>query len=174
MADYWDAHAPKELQGLAPPFVSQLPIKGAVQVWSGLLCKAAPGWSVLIRPLVNIPTSNRFRCYEGVVEADRFAPFPLFMNIQLLATNVDIRIPKVEPFFQVQPLLRETYLGSACEHSLRDGLEEPESGQSTLSQEEWAGYRQTVRLARTEGEDIVLEGGEYTAQSRKRQRHEDG
>lgn len=171
MGEYWDRCAPESLQGMAPPFVSMLPVRGYVQIWSGLLCKAAPGWSVSVRSLVNIPSTNHYRCFEGVVEADQFAPFPLFMNIQLLATNVDIAIPKVQPFFQIQPLLRQTYQGHANEYEVRSGLKDEESGVSLLSAEEWAGYRKTVRISQTEGEEILIEGGSYTVGSRKRQRH---
>jgi hypothetical protein len=172
MGEYWDRCAPEALQGMAPPFVSTLPVRGYVQIWSGLLCKAAPDWSVLVRPLVNIPSTNHYRCFEGVVEADRFAPFPLFMNIQLLATNVDIVIPKVQPFFQVQPLLRQTYQGLAHEFEVRPGLWSEEGGVSLLSADEWAGYRSTVRLNQTEGDDIQIEGGTYAVDSRKRQRED--
>ena len=171
MGEYWDRCAPESLQGMAPPFVSVLPVRGYVQIWSGLLCKAAPGWSVSVRSLVNIPSTNHYRCFEGVVEADQFAPFPLFMNIQLLATNVDIVIPKVQPFFQIQPLLRQTYQGFAHEYEVRSGLKDEESGNSLLTDEEWIGYRKTVRISQTEGEEILIEGGSYTVDSRKRQRH---
>lgn len=173
MDEYWDSCAPETLKGMAPPFVSVLPVRGYVQIWSGLLCKAAPGWSVSVRSLVNIPTTNHYRCFEGVVEADQFAPFPLFMNIQLLATNVDILIPKVQPFFQLQPLLRQTYQSQAHEYEVRPGLKDEESGVSLLSTQDWAGYRKTVRINQTEGEEILIEGGSYSVDSRKRQRRDE-
>lgn len=171
IGEYWNRCAPDALRDMAPPFVSTLPVRGYVQIWSGLLCKAAPGWSISIRPLVNIPTTNHYRCFEGFVEADEFSPFPLFMNIQLLATNVDIVIPKVQPFFQVQPLLRQTYQGQAHEYEVRSGLVDPELGAPLLSADEWAGYRKTVRLNQTEGDEILIEGGAYAVDARKRQKH---
>ncbi len=79
-----------------------------MQVWSGLFVKAAPGWSLLIRPPVNLPRSQSFECYEGILEADRWFG-PLFINLRLTATDRPIEINHKKPLLQVQPLLRETY-----------------------------------------------------------------
>ena len=43
--DYWNQHAPPELADLAPPFLTRLQLPGLVQIWTGLLCSTAPGWS---------------------------------------------------------------------------------------------------------------------------------
>ena len=92
-----------------PAFLSRLQLPGLVQIWTGLLCSTAPGWSVLVRPPSNMRGSFLYSAYEGIIETDSFRPCPLFMNIQLLATDVDIQLPKLVPLLQVQPLLRETY-----------------------------------------------------------------
>lgn len=158
---YWDARAPEELQGLAPPFISQLPVPGFVQIWSGLLCATRADWSVLVRPLANVRSSNLYACFEGVVESDRFRPFPLFINIQLIATDVVIHIPKTAPLFQVQPLMRGTYGEEAHRYDEREGLE--------MSPADWAGYRKTIRVGQP---DEPPQAGEYTAATRKRTKHE--
>lgn len=167
--DYWDQHAPEELRGLAPRFLSRLQIPGLVQIWSGLLCGTRPDWSLLVRPVANMRSSYMYSCYEGLVEADRFKPFPLFMNIQLVATDVVIEIPKMIPLFQVQPLMRSTYGESAHGYSEREGLGMMENGTPAMTIDDWAGYRKTIRV---EIPDEVPEAGQYTAATRKRTKHE--
>jgi hypothetical protein len=166
---YWDEHAPDELKGLAPPYISVLPMRGFIQIWSGLLCATKPDWSVLIRPLANIAASHKFNCFEGLLESDRFQPFPLFINIQLLATDTPINILKVFPLFQVQPLHRSTYGEAAHAFAEREGLGTMENGESAMTPEHWAGYRRTIRL---EVPDQPPEQGQYTTTTRKRSRHE--
>jgi hypothetical protein len=169
-SDYWDAHAPEGMQGTAPPFLSHLPVRGFVQIWSGMLCSAREGWSVLIRPLANIRASRHFACFEGLVEADRFKPFPLFVNIQLLATDVVIEIPRIMPLFQVQPLARVTYSETAHRSQERVGLETRSDGPSALSADEWAGYRRTIRV---DVPTAAPSPGLYTVATRQRGRHEE-
>lgn len=168
--EYWNKHAPEELHGLAPRFLSRLQLPGLVQIWSGLLCGAREDWSILVRPVVNMRGSYLYSCYEGLVEADRFKPFPLFMNIQLVATDVVIEIPKMVPFFQVQPLLRETYGNGAHKYSDIEGLEPAEDGRPRMSELDWAGYRNTIRV---ESSDAPPESGRYTAATRKRTKHDE-
>lgn len=168
--DYWDENAPENMKGLAPAHLSVLPMRGFVQIWSGLLCATAPDWSVLIRPLANIRGSNQYSCFEGLLESDRFQPFPLFINIQLLATDIPIQIPKVMPLFQVQPLHRTTYGDKAHRFAERDGLGLMENGEPAMSAEHWSGYRNTIRV---EVPDEAPEQGRYTAATRKRTKHED-
>ena len=161
-AEHWDAHAPADLQGLVPPFLTHLPMKGFVQIWSGLLCSTREGWSTLIRPLVNLRSSHSYACFEGLVESDRFQPFPLFVNIQLLATDALIEIPRNAPLFQVQPLLRATYSDAAhrlAEHAL----------DSPGAPMDWAGYRRTIRVDQP---DAAPEKGQYTVATRRRTRQE--
>lgn len=169
-AEYWDEHAPDDIKGLAPPYLSLLPMRGFVQIWSGLLCATRPDWSVLIRPLANVRGSHLFSSFEGLLESDRFQPFPLFINIQLLATDVPIQIPKVVPLFQVQPLVRTTYGEQAHRFAERDGLGLMEDGQPAMTPADWAGYRKTIRV---DVPNEAPESGQYTAATRKRTKHEE-
>lgn len=166
-ADYWDAHAPADLQGFAPPFLSHLPMKGMVQIWSGLLCGTLDGWSVLVRPLANVRGSHLYASFEGLVESDRFKPFPLFINIQLLATDVVIELPKTAPLFQVQPLARVTYGETAHRHADVEGLGDQPDGLPALSAQDWSGFRRTVRVNEPQQ---APEAGTYTVAARKRGR----
>ncbi|MBT9505743.1 hypothetical protein [Rhodoferax sp.] len=169
-AEYWDANAPEEMQGLAPPFLSCLPVRGIVQIWSGLLCGTRPGWSVLVRPVANVRGSHLYSCSEGLVESDSFHPFPLFTNIQLIATDVPIEIPKGVPLFQIQPLMRGTYGDAAHRYEDREGMGLLANGEPAMSEADWAGYRKTIRV---EVDDAPAESGQYTAATRKRTKHED-
>ncbi|MES2937581.1 MAG: DUF6065 family protein [Pseudomonadota bacterium] len=164
-SEYWNQHAPPDLVDLAPPFLTRLQMPGLVQVWTGLLCSTQPGWSVLVRPPSNMRGSYLYSPYEGIIETDQFRPCPLFMNIQLVATDVEIQLPKLVPLLQVQPLLRETYGDGAHAAQETDGLETQEDGTPALSPEEWQAYRRTIRVE-TEGEPP--EAGHYAADTRKR------
>lgn len=167
--EYWDERVPDDIKGLTPPYLSVLPMRGFIQIWSGLLCSTRPDWSLLVRPLANIRASYQFSCFEGLLESDRFQPFPLFMNIQLLATDVPINISKVEPLFQVQPLMRGTYGERAHGFSERDGLGLMENGEPAMTAEHWAGYRKTIRV---QVPDEAPESGQYATATRKRTKHE--
>jgi hypothetical protein len=163
--DYWNEHAPPELAGLAPPFVTRLQLPGMVQIWTGLLCSTAPGWSVLVRPPSNMRGSFLYSPYEGIIETDSFRPCPLFMNIQLIATDVDIVLPKLVPLLQVQPLLRQTYDESAHASVEIDGLGLQGDGSPAMSAEDWAAYRRVIRV---EEPGQPSEPGHYAADTRKR------
>lgn len=168
-SDYWDTHAPSHMQGMAPPFMTPFAVSGFLQIWSGLLCSTQPGWSLLVRPVVNIRSSHNFNCFEGLVESDQYKPFPLFINMQLLATDVVIKISKTTPLFQIQPLKRETYGDKAHRHEIREGLELAHDGKPSMSDANWAGFRKTIRVD-APGESI--EKAEYTNATRKRTKHE--
>ncbi len=111
-----------------------------------------------------------FSCFEGLIEADEFQPFPLFVNIQLLTTDALIRIPKETPLFQVQPLMRATYGNEAHTHAEREGLALAADGLPAMRAHDWAGYRKTIRLEDTS--TAHFEKGQYTGATRKRTKHE--
>jgi hypothetical protein len=56
-----------------------------VQIWSGLIARTAPGWSLLIRPPANLPRLPGLDAYEGLVETDRWFG-PLFTNHRTAAS----------------------------------------------------------------------------------------
>lgn len=160
-AEHFDREAPEDIKGFAPPFLSRSFFPGVVQIWSGLFVKTAPDWSLLVRPPVNLPRSQTYECYEGILETDRWFG-PLFINIRLTATDRPIEINHKKPLLQVQPLMRETY----AEKNLRsshfvDSL-------SSLSPGDWDGYRQTV-VKPNRGHYRAV--GAYAASVRKRGRH---
>lgn len=163
---YWRSVAPTEFFDLSPPFLTALFAPGVIQIWSGLLIKTRPGWSSLVRPLVNIPGSSLFTCYEAIVETDNYGPWPLFVNIRLTAIDVEISIPNYNPLFQLQVIHRGSYIdadaGSHSWHSLRDS---GEIDLDDLSEADWSGYGATVRPANQPSDRII---GGYGAMVRKR------
>ena len=60
-----------------------------VQIWSGLVARTAPGWSLLVRGPANLPRNLAYEVYEGIVETDRWFG-PLFTNIRFTRTNVPV------------------------------------------------------------------------------------
>ena len=107
-APFFDEHAPPDVQGFSPPFVSALQEPGLIQLWSGVVVRTAPGWSLNVRAPVNLPKTNAYEVFEGIIESDRWFG-PLFAAIRLAKTDTPIRFRADYPLFQVQPLPREVY-----------------------------------------------------------------
>ena len=132
----FDRHAPPNVQNYSPTFLGALPEPGIVQVWSGLIAKTKPGWSLLARGPANLPRSVGYDVFEGVVEADQWFG-PLFINIRLTQTGAPIEFDANRPLFQVQPILRDAYsdatLNDVAVHSLE-----------TMDAADWAAYHRTV------------------------------
>jgi Family of unknown function (DUF6065) len=143
--DDWDDHAPVDLKGYWPPFMTSLFQPGIVQIWSGLLVSTAADWSLLIGPPSNLRLTKSFECFEGMVETDTFRPCPLFINIQLLTTDREILIARSKPLFQVRPVHRSCYANSAMQFTERVGLLPRDGESGGMTAEDWAGYSRTVR-----------------------------
>jgi len=77
-----------------------------MQLWSGLIARTAPGWSLLVRPCANLPRAGAYDLFEGIIESDRWFG-PLITNMRLTKTNVPIEFTQDMPIFQVQPLPRQ-------------------------------------------------------------------
>jgi len=107
-ASKFDAACPAQLKGYAPPFISSAPEPGVLKIWSGLIAKTAPDWSILVRKPANLPGSQFYEHYEGIIETDRWFG-PLFINLRLTKTDMPIAFKREMPLFQVQPLHRSTY-----------------------------------------------------------------
>jgi hypothetical protein len=158
--DRFDAAAPEALRGFSPPLVGALPEPGLVNLWSGLLARARPGWSLLVRPPVNLPRPDGFEVYEGLVEADRWFG-PLFVNLRLTRTHTPVRFDPDLPIFQVQPVPRAAYA--------EDGLNDfpVTTGPEALQPADWADYDRSVVAPRRGGTCPL---GRHAAEVRKRRR----
>ncbi len=104
----FNQQAPEVFRGYSPPFITALPEPGNVQIWTGLLAKTRPGWSLSIRPPVNLPAVPGIEHWEGIVETDVWFG-PLFTNFRLTKTDMPVYIRAAEPFIQVQPVPQLAY-----------------------------------------------------------------
>jgi hypothetical protein len=104
----FDKSAPEAFHGYSPPFLTALPEPGNVQMWTGLLAKTKPGWSLGIRPPVNLPLMPGIAQWEGIVEMDLWFG-PLFTNFRLTKTDTPLHIRAREPMIQVQPVPQVAY-----------------------------------------------------------------
>jgi hypothetical protein len=159
--DWWNRYCPENMVDLAPAFVTSIGNPGYVQIWSGLLVQTRQDWSTLVRPVANTTQSGQFACFEGIVETDQYGPAPLFVNLRLLATHTPITFHLQEPLFQVQPIHRSCY---AAETMRSYTVDEPK----TMTAEQWAGYRGSVRLIDSSADDHQL--GQYATRARRRAR----
>ena len=166
--EHWNAIAPEDLQGHAPPFLSHIMVPGIIQVWTGFFVKTAPDWSLHIRAPANIPQSPRYTCFEGIIETDRFKPCPVFINIKLNATDGEIVIPADKPLFQIQPVHRSAYANDLLNGFQVETVEPGEQGNG-MSDEDWDGYRKTVRIT---GVTDKRHTGTYGADTRRRSKQE--
>ena len=107
-AGIFDTQAPAVLKGYSPPFVSAMPEPGGVQIWTGLLARTSPGWSLSVRQPVNIPSIPGLVTWEGIVETDIWLG-PLFSNFQITKTDTTIHVRADVPFLHVQPIPQFAY-----------------------------------------------------------------
>jgi hypothetical protein len=159
----FDAAAPPEIREFSPPFIAALQEPGIIQVWSGMVARTAPGWSLLVRPLANMPRSQYYEFFEGIIETDRWFG-PLFINLRLTKTDVPIEIRADYPLFQAQPLPRDVYGDETLNNYIVKGSIED------LGAEEWAAYFDTVVRPNVQ---THRPRGQYAIVARKRRASED-
>jgi Family of unknown function (DUF6065) len=163
-AAYFDERAPEEIRGFSPPFLGAFQEPGLLQMWSGLVARTAPGWSLLVRPCANLPRHGGYELYEGIIETDRWFG-PLITNLRLTKTGVPIEFRADFPLLQVQPLPREV-LDEAGQNDY-----EIVPTMEQLSPEDWDDFYDTVVRPN------VMEKrprGQYAAAARKRRKGEGG
>jgi hypothetical protein len=136
-ARQFDTAAPEVARGCSPPFLTALPEPGMVQIWSGMIARTAPGWSLLVRPLANLPAGGGYALFEGIVETDRWFG-PLFTNLRLTRTDRPVRFQADYPLAQVQPLPRTLYADATLEAMTTVGH------LAGLSADDWEAYCATV------------------------------
>jgi hypothetical protein len=154
----FEAIAPQEIREYAPPFLSALQEPGLVQMWSGLVARTAPGWSLLVRPPANMPRRGGYELFEGVIETDRWFG-PLIFNMRLTKTDSPIDFRPDYPVLQVQPIPRHAYEDA----TLNNYELVPELGQ--LTPEDWDDYYETVVRPHVQEH---RPRGQYAAAARKR------
>jgi hypothetical protein len=152
---FFEELAPESAKALAPPFLVPAREPGVVQIWSGLLARTAPGWGLLSRGPANIPKTQGYDHFEGIVEADTWFG-PLFTNIRLTRTNAPVEFHVRYPLFQVQPLLRQCYRDPSFE------VAEAED----LTEDDWQRFEATLKP----NTDQMRALGHYAVDTRRRLR----
>lgn len=136
-AKRFDRLAPADAKGFSPPFLGAMTTPpGGIQLWSGMVARTPPGWSLLVRQPANLARSQGYECWEGIVETDRWFG-PLFTNIRLTRTNVPVEFDANFPYLQVQPVHRTTYGADLDVFDVVPDLEQ-------LDQSDWEAFRGTV------------------------------
>lgn len=156
-ASCFDAAAPASLAGSAPPFLSALPEPGTLQVWTGLMARTAPDWSLLLRAPANLPLPGGYVLYEGIVETDHWFG-PLFTNLRFTRSHAPVRLRPDFPFLLAQPVPRLAY----ADVTLASMSTSDEMGAT-----DWADYEATVARPNADPERPF---GAYAVGVRKRMR----
>lgn len=147
--------APDGVKPLAPPFLGSTREPGVVQIWTGYLARTAPHWALLSRGPANIPRTQGYEHFEGIVEADTWFG-PLFTNIRLIRTNSPVEFHIRYPLIQVQPLLRQCY----------DNPSFKVLGLADLDATDWQRFEATMKP----NTDQMRALGHYAVETRKRLR----
>ena len=155
----FDAKCPEDIQGYSPPFLASVLNPGVLQIWSGLIARTAPDWCLLLREPANIPRTQHFEGFEGVVETDRWFG-PLFTNIRITKTDTPVHIKRDHPLFTIQPLHR-----SHIDPKLNQRVNKIGSI-ADLTDGDWDDYRATI--VERVGEKRVP--GDYAKTARKRRK----
>lgn len=158
-AQHFDKTAPPHLAGFSPPFLAALVEPGIVQIWSGLVVRTAPGWSLLVRAPANLVRNPGYEVYEGIVETDRWFG-PLFTNVRLTRTHAPIEFDADFPFLQVQPVHQSLYGGALDTFEVVPDL-------AQLRDSDWEAYRTTVVQPNV---DPHRQRGQYAAATRRRRK----
>jgi hypothetical protein len=158
-ARQFDQVAPADVQGFSPPFLASLLEPGLIQIWSGLVARTAPGWSLLVRQPANFVRNPGYECFEGIINTDRWFG-PLFTNVRLTRTHVPIVFDPGLPFLQVQPVHQSVY-GNALDAFVTV----PDL--TGLKAADWRAYKETVVKPNV---DPHRRRGQYAVAVRRRKR----
>ncbi len=159
--DRFDRAAPEAVKAYSPTFLGALPEPGIIQVWSGMVAKTKPGWSLVARAPANLPRAVGYDVFEGVIEADQWFG-PLFINIRLTRTDSPVEFDPNLPLFQVQPIQREAYSNAVLNDVAISDL-------SMLDRGDWDAYHLSV----VEPSQRRCPLGSHASAVRKRRRADD-
>jgi hypothetical protein len=152
--------APAVLTDCSPPFLTALPEPGTVQIWTGLMARTAPEWSLLIRAPANLPSPGGYSMYEGIIESDRWFG-PLFTNLRFTRSHAPVRLRSDFPLAQVQPLPRLAYADATL------GATTTTAEIASFTAADWADYKATIA---DPNEIPDRSFGSYAVAARKRSR----
>ena len=155
-AGFFNEHAPESLRGYSPPFLTALPEVGGVQIWTGLLARTSPGWSLNVRSPVNLPGTAGLVPWEGIVETDHWFG-PLFSNFRITKTDSVVNLRAHIPFLQVQPIPQAAYREQSLNDFAVKSVEE-------LDEDDWENLTQVLVPSAAK----IASQGTYAVRLRKR------
>jgi len=162
LAEQFNAQAPAETRGFSPPFLAMMDGPAILQIWTGVIARTAPNWSLLLHAPTNLPHSPAYHHLDGIVETDVWGG-PLFFNVRLVNTGTPIRFDAEWPFLQVKPVYRQHY----ADDFLNDV--QIDSGLEALTDDDWSAYYRAV-VAPNKNPNRTL--GAYAVAARKRRAEE--
>jgi hypothetical protein len=158
--DYLAQHTPYRLPGHLVPFLTTGPdLPGIVQIWTGVMARTQPGWSLLVRPPANLPRHPGYDVLEGIIETDWWFG-PLISNVRLCLTDQPILFHVRRPLFQVQPVPKFAYSGEALK------AVETVAGLEKFTDQEWRDLHATLALRN----GPEARPGSYKTEVRRRRR----
>ena len=104
----FDEAAPDHMSGLSVPFLTAGLEPGSLQIWTGLVGRTRPGWSLSVRAPVNLPAAAGYTCWEAIIETDQWFG-PIFTVIKITKTDTPVRLRSDVPFLQIQPVPQLAY-----------------------------------------------------------------
>jgi hypothetical protein len=133
----FDAAAPDDLRGCAPPFLTALPEPGTLQIWTGLIARTRPDWHLLLRAPANLPLPGGFSLYEGIVATDVWFG-PLFTNLRFTRSHTPVRLRADMPLLAAQPIPHTAYSDATLTSiNIHAAL-------TDLQSSDWADYHSTI------------------------------
>ena len=160
----WRTVAPENLRDRDPPYISDLPFPGYVQIWSGYFAETQPNWSLHVRAPVNNSERSSFQHFEGVIETDKWKPAPIFGNIRILKTGVEVYIDHQRPFLQIVPIYRAMDMVKPVDYTEIDLLSD-----EGAKRFDWNGLENTTRHAK---KDVNYRPGRYATTVRAKQKRD--
>jgi len=159
-SEQFDEAAPPDIRGFSPTFLAPSIQPGGLQIWTGCIAKTAPGWSLLVRGVANLPKTLSYQMFEGIIETDNWFG-PLFNNVRIVKTDVPVEFRSDVPFLQVQPVRKDFYADKFLQNfTVKDFAE--------LSPDNWEAFHRTVVVPNTSEE---RKPGQYAVSVRKSAAH---
>ena len=110
---------------------------GLVRLWTGLVARTRPGWSLLVRSPANIPNDPAFHVLEGIIEQDWWFG-PVLAIFQLARSDGPISFNPGVPLLQLQAIPKTVY----AEETVNDV--EVGQGFGSLTPQDWEAHRLSV------------------------------
>ena len=157
----FDEHAPENVKGYSPPFLSRTQDPNILQVWSGLFARTEEGVASYIKAPSNMDNGQGYSVMEGVVQTEWWFG-PLFTNLKIHRQGRPIVFRPDRPLFQVMPFSNAFYdRFEKAKPTIFEGL-------PALKEDDWQAYANTV-VRRMETRTKL---GDYAIEARQKMKEQ--